>query len=324
MHRRGFTDGVMAARLSVGHGWSDPVRLSEDRQVPGYPQDGKGAWGADDVDLAVSPRGAVSVAWDWGSEERHKAWRIQSVYQSPRHGWSRVAHVTRATGAQQPQVGIAGDGTVTLAYGHQSPGHHQHLLARRLRPGRAWSRADVVTRRGYDPKLQVDRAGDALLVYTPNSSRIMAAYRGPGGRWKEPRRLTPVGVRTDGFFDLAMNGRGAALVAWERGGRIDLVRRPPQGPWSAPVRVVEGSELSSEVVVALNGAGDTFLAWGMYALHGCYRAHDGTWSNPVTLSPDAAVDVLESVRAGVTPDGHAVLMWTQEARGLKVRIGSTS
>ena len=69
-HRRpGFTDGVTAA-TQTHTGWSHPVRLSKDLKVARYPQDGKGAWGADTVRLAVTPKGAATVAWNWGSEER--------------------------------------------------------------------------------------------------------------------------------------------------------------------------------------------------------------------------------------------------------------
>ena len=92
--RPGFTDGVTAA-TQTHTGWSHPVRLSKDLKVARYPQDGKGAWGADTVRLAVTPKGAATVAWNWGSEARNKPWRIQAVFHRPGGRWGGVAHVTR-------------------------------------------------------------------------------------------------------------------------------------------------------------------------------------------------------------------------------------
>jgi hypothetical protein len=71
--------------------------------------------------------------------------------------------------------------------------------------------------------------------------------------------------------------------------------------------------------VALNGAGDTFVGWGSYALVGKYRPHDGTWSKRFVISPDAGVEVLESTYAEVAPRGGVAVLWEQEDRPLKVR-----
>ena len=90
----GVTDGVMAATWTAISGWSDPVSISRDRSVADYPGDDKGPWGAAHLALAVSPEGAAVVAWDWGSEDRNKPWRIQSVYHRPGRGWSDVVDVT--------------------------------------------------------------------------------------------------------------------------------------------------------------------------------------------------------------------------------------
>ena len=285
--QQGFTDGVMAATRTVGSGWSDPVSISRDRSVPGYPSDGKGPWGAAHLALAVSPQGAVVVAWDWGSEDRNKPWRIQSVYHRPSRGWSGVVDVTRADGYRYPQVGISAVGTAVLLYERQPFGHPQALLSQRRHPGEGWNRATTVAREGYGQSLAVDRAGDAVVVFTPNWTRVMATYRPAGGRWGTAHRLSPAGVRMNDDFALAMNGRGKALVAMgRRHGRVDLVQRRPHSPWTAPVSVVNSSDGSDRVAVALNGSSDTFLGWGQYALQGKYRPNGGTWSSRFTIAPD--------------------------------------
>lgn len=114
------------------------------------------------------------------------------------------------------------------------------------------------------------------------------------------------------------------MVAWaHKDGRVDVARRPRQGPWSGPERVVDVVDQVSKVAVALNGAGDAFLTWGQYALYGTYLPSGGSWTSRVALSPETAVDVLESIDAKVAPSGDAVVMWDQEDMPLKVRVGTT-
>ena len=318
--RRGFTDGVLAARHPKGGHWSTPVRLSDDLRVAGYPGDGRGPWGASSVRLAMSPRGAVVVAWDWGSDDRGKPWRIQSVYRPPGGPWSDVAHVT-ANGAREPSLGIAGDGSATLLYSRQPMGHPQSLLSRVRRPGHGWSDPSVVTHRGYGPHLAVDRAGNAVVAFTPDLNRVMASYRPARGHWRPPQRLTPKGVRADQVSALAMNPRGTAVVVWPRAsGRVDLVRRPAHGKWSAPELVADTPDLISQVSVALDPSGDAFVAWGDYGLYGAYQPRNHAWGSPMTLSPESDVDVLESLESAMSPGGAVAVLWKQEAMPLKVRI----
>lgn len=317
--RPGFTDGVAAARRPVGGDWTTPVQLTRDVEVPGYVPDGESPYGAAVVDLAVSPSGAAVVAWSWGSDDRGKQWRIESVQRPPGGPWGAPVAATPASGAKDPQVGIAADGAVTLVYGRQRFGHPRVLKSRQRRAG-AWSDASVVATESYGESLTVDRAGNAIVVFTPDFNRVDATYRPAGRRWRAARTLSPDGA-TINDFSLAGNGRGRAVVLLGRGsGRVDLVQRPPGGPWSAPERVARPGTTVYDVVVALNGAGDTFAGWGGTALYGTYRQSGGTWRPRFTISPDAGVDVLEATFAAVAPNGDAVVLWEQEARPLRVRV----
>ena len=322
--RQGLTDGVVAARRTQGGRWSDPVRLSQDLRVPGYPQGGEDAYGAVEVDLAVSPRGAVVVAWAWGSDGRDEPWRIQSAYRPPRGPWRPPVDVTPAREARDPEVGIDLHGTVTLAYGRQPFGHPQVLEARRRVPGSGWTRPTILATEGYGHSLGVDRVGDAVVVFSPGLGAVQAVARPAGGGWGPPRTLSPPGVEVDDFA-LAMNGPGLAVVALGRAdGRVDLVRRPADGPWSVPVPVALPGAVVSDVLVALGEGGDTFVGWGQYALYGRYLPRGGPWSGRFTISPDAGVEVLENTAAQVAPDGDVAVLWKQEARRLKVRLMTAS
>jgi hypothetical protein len=322
--RAGFTDGVLVARRPAGGRWSDPVRLTDDLSVPGYSPGAEGVYGAANLDLDVSPRGAAVVAWDWGSDDRDVPWRIRSAYRPEGGPWRAPQDVTPAAGANTPLVGIAGGGTVVLVHGRQLFGHPQVLKARRRLADGRWTEPTTVAAEGYTPSLVVDRAGNAVVAFTPDFNKVQVVRRPAAGRWGPARTLSPAGAQINDFA-LAMNGRGTAVVALGRGsGRVDLVRRPPQGPWSALLRVARPGTVVTDVLVDLNGDGDTFVGWGGYALYGKYLPRGGDWSGRFTLSPDAGVEVLEWTSAAVGPGGDVAVLWKQEERPLKVRLMDAS
>lgn len=323
--RPGFTDKVMTARRPAGGDWSEPVRISGRIAVPGYVPGGGEVSGADHVALDVSPAGAVVVAWDWAVPQLDQPSRILSNYQPAGGAWGGLRSVTGATGANTPLVGIAGDGTVVLLYGRQAFGHPQVLRARQRSVATGnWSRATTVAAEGYAPRLAVDGAGAAVVVFTPNFNRVRVVEMTAAGHWGRSGVLSPRGVEIRGY-DLAMNGPGVAVVAFARErGRVDVLRRPAPGQWGSPRRVVRAGTTVFDVLVGIDDAGDTFLGWGGYALLGSYRPHGEGWGAPVTISPDSGVEVLEETSAAVAPDGDVAVLWEQEARPLKVRLMTAS
>ena len=322
--RPDFTDAVLAVRRPVDGPWSSPVRLTRDKSVPGYPVDGEEPYGAAQVDLAVSPRGAAVVTWTWGSDERAVPWRIQAAVRPAAGSWSAPRDVTAPGPLRHPDVDIAGDGTATLIYGRQPFGEPQAVLARRRVPGVGWTKPVRIAAEGYAHRVAVDRAGDAVVAYSPDFSRVKARYRPASGGWQPARTLSPAGAEVSDFA-LAVNGPGRTVVAMGRsGGRVDLTTRTPGTSWSAPELVAGPGEPLAEVLVALNARGDLYVGWGNYALFGKYRPAGDSWTDRFTVSPDSGVEVLESVDAGVAPDGDGAVLWAQESLPLKGRVLSTS
>jgi hypothetical protein len=318
--RRDFSDGVAAARRPAGGTWTKPVRLTHDVSNPGHvPGDSLG-FGASEPDVAVSHRGAVAVSWAWGSDESDVPWRVQFASRPPAGPWRAAVDVTPPSGARQPEVGIAANGTAVVVYGRQPFGEPQALLARRRPVGGPWSKPSLVTREGYSHDLAVDRAGNAAAVFTPDSSTVRGVVKPVGRRWQAARKLSGPGGEVNDFA-LAMTASGEAMVAMGRAdGRVDVVERPSGGPWSGRVRLSAPRVPSSRVVCALGSSGDAFVGWGTYGLYGKYRPDGGTWSKRFTISPDAGVEVLESVDAAVGRNGDVAVVWDQEARPLKVRL----
>ena len=176
---------------------------------------------------------------------------------------------------------------------------------------RGWTRETTLTSSASAEQLAVDRAGDAVVVFEPMTfpSSVMATYRPHDGRWSKPRRLSPRGVDVGNLPALAMNGAGRILAGYGRPGGMDLVQRPPHGPWSDPEQVVDLE--ATWATVALNGAGDTLYGWGSSVFSCAYRPAGGSWSSPFQVAPDLGGE-LDWITGVVAPDGDVVVMWAQE------------
>ncbi len=318
--REGQSDGVAAARLSASGSWSAPVSLSDDASLPGdVPGVIRRASG---LDVAVNPAGAVVAVWTWGSEEDGLPTRIRSAYRPKAGPWRQAVDVTPANGADEPAVGIAADGTATVVYGVQAFGEPQALAARVRGVGGRWSTSTPITAEGYDHDLAVAGDGRAVVVFSPDLSGVRVVTRSVTGRWGAPRSLAKGGELND--VDVVVNPRGHFVVAMARDeGRIDVAERGSGGAWTTPQRLAEGGTVASEVMVAVDRAGDTFVGWGEYGVYARYRPHGSAWSRRYTAWPDAGVDVLEAAFAVMAPNGDVAVMWDQEAEPLRVRVLKT-
>jgi hypothetical protein len=316
--REGLSDGVAAARLDASGSWSDPVSLSEDQSVPADDPEPV-VYRASQLDVAVSQAGAVVAVWSWGSEDDGVPTQIRSAYRSKTGPWRTAVDVTPANGADEPAVGIAGDGTAIVVYGVQAFGEPQALAARVRGVGGRWSSSTPITAEGYDHDLAVAADGRAVVVFSPDFSGVRAVSRSAGGRWGTPRTLGRGGELND--VDVAVNPGGHFVVGMTRGeGRVDFTERGPRGAWSTAVRLAEGGTVASEVMVAVDQAGDTFVGWGEYGVYGRYRANGSSWSRRYTALRDTGVDVLEAAFAVIAPNGDVAVLWDQEAEPLRVRV----
>jgi hypothetical protein len=226
--------------------------------------------------------------------------------------------VTPANGSDEPEVGLAADGTATVLYGVQALGEPQALWSRVRGRGGRWSPSVRVAAEGYAHDLAVAPDGTAVVVSSPDLSTVQARVRSDG-RWGKTRRLLAGGGLSD--VDVSVDARGRFVVGVARDeGRIDVLTRPAGQQWSSPERLADESVPASEVLVATNADGDTFVGWGQYGVFGRVRASGGTWSRRLVAWPGSGVDVLESVTAGLAPDGDVSLLWDQESAPLRARL----
>jgi len=324
--RKGYTDGVVTARRRLGGGWSTPVRLTNDRRVASYPDDGEDAFGAVGVQLAVNPAGDVVAVWSWGSYARHKPWRLQSASRLRGQPWTEAVRVTPATGASDPKVGLDSAGTTTLVYERHQSGHPTAVLQRTLtRGGTTWSAATTLVTDSSDVVFASGVRGGAIIAFTQDYQSVLALTRAPGGEWSEPVQVSGAGVDvTDFAVTTDAHERGIVAMGGGFSGWVDLAAQAADGTWTEPVRMVSEASQVSQVLVSGNRVGDLFLGWGGYDLNGQYRPAGGAWGDAVTLSPETQVDVLESTVAQTGRTGDVVVLWEQEGRPLKARLLTAS
>jgi mannose-6-phosphate isomerase len=309
--RSGVTAGVSTSRRPAGEGWSAPIHLSQDQPVT-HPF--SETFGAQHLNLAVGPGGAVLATWAWGTDYDGPQLRVQAAYR-PRAGhWSKVATLTPANNSSFPLAGLDARGDAVLVYTTQPRGHSPILRSRRYAVGSGWTQATTVAPVAWETAMAVNPGGGCVVLFTTDRGRLWTRYRPAQGGWRPSHALSPTGMEVDDVF-LAMNGRGAASAVYSDGSQIDVIRRPPLGPWTASERVGGGAY----PVVALNRSGDTFAAWGLYEFHGRYRPHGGAWAAVSMIENDVG-DVVSDRAAVVAPNGDVVVVWVREEPKLYARV----
>lgn len=317
--RRGFTDGVLAARHPAGGRWSAPVRISRDVKIAGYPTDGDDMVGASDIHVAVGPVAGVVVTWQWGSYNRNRSWRIQSAVLPPGGHWQAPVAVTPPNWSRNPRVGIAGNGTTFVVFNTSADGDTRWPLRVRQRsPHGAWSAPKTIAPNHYGSwwvQLSVNRAGDAAVAYYSDFDQMSAVFKPRGQGW-QPRERVAEGIDVSAY-STGILASGAVVAALSRPtGGVDFVRRSPGGTWTAPHQL--DTSLTAEVSLATNPAGDILVCWGSMTLYASYLAHGGSWTSRFTVSP--YLDALESFHTAVEADGDAAVLWDQEGAKLKARL----
>jgi hypothetical protein len=171
------------------------------------------------------------------------------------------------------------------------------------------------------PALQVraDGAGNAVAAWVENTDishcRAEWAYRPFGGSWTAPNPLAG-GISCLGSgLVLAMNHKGAAVVAWVQGADVVAALRPPGGSFGTPTTMSSGG-LAADPAVAINSAGTVAVAWveigsgfgSPNLLKARVRPAGGSYSSTEPLS---AADTASAPSLAVDPAGNVIALWVR-------------
>lgn len=191
--------------------------------------------------------------------------------------------------------------------------------------GAAWLPSFVVGTPGeprsesFAPRVAIDAGGDATVVYEdgrPQGAfgtefRVRAQTFFADGAEGPLRALSDAGA---GQAALGVAADGAAVVAWERGERIELARLDEQGePLGAPQPVSPAGERSFEPDVAVNAQGEALVAWtnaDAGAIEYVRVAPGGAVGPVLTLSePPHPDDSVEAARVALDDEGRGFAVW---------------
>jgi hypothetical protein len=253
-NRDNFSTGVLAARRPPAGPWQPPVRLSVDVAAPGYPSSDKTTYGADSLDLSVSPGGAALVAWEWGNNDREVPYRIEAVYRPAAGPWGHPVQLGGPGGSSVvPAVAAGRGGAAQVVY----PGSDEVSLVvrRRLGTGTWTPEVTIFSRESEGHELLMDPAGIATVL-VDGGPAVFAVRRPAAGPWGPPVRVSP-GDLARAVVDRA----GTVSVAVLPGSnRLQVVRRPRRGTWGPPM-TIGSTDSGFNVTMSVSHTGDLLAAW---------------------------------------------------------------
>ena len=325
--RRLMITEIVTARRPVGGTWSTPRIISR----PG--EDEQDGTGVRDVDLAVSPGGAVVAAWTWGSDEGGPLQRVQAAYRPAGGAWQGPRDITTPAqcGGQAATAIAPGGNAVVVCRGTDGVIRAvRHLSTGWTRP-QAISAADNAR-----PDVTTGPTGGTVAVWehhtfasdeppTAEDFSIKASRLIAGGVWTKPQQLSPSGATSLGPL-VAIDGAQTATVVWRvvvaREGEPDQVRldsarrlRGAATTFGAPTTIAPFGDRVSALEPATAFAGDVVVGWIRVGaeksrLEAATRPRRHGWTAPVELSGAAGVAGDEATPAvAVDPCGRGVVAW---------------
>ena len=176
-----------------------------------------------------------------------------------------------------------------------------------------------------DPKVAIDAAGRALVVWTQLDSATSAttslwgAHYVPGNGWSAPQVLesNPGSVSA---IDLGMDrNSGRAVVAWRQlGSSFDEWAKPfdPSTGWGATTALESASGAVDTSSVAVDGAGNATVVWSQigpsvrFSIYASRYRFGGSWSSPVLIETGEVSGTQDGLpKVAALPSGGAVAVW---------------
>jgi hypothetical protein len=177
---------------------------------------------------------------------------------------------------------------------------------------------------GSDPKVAVDKNGDALIVWDGIINGIRGRARSAAGVLSAEQ---PISTATNvDKPDVGMDSVGNALVAWAEypsSGQpaIKLRRRAAAGALAAIQTLSRSTERSEEPKLAMAPNGEAVVAWmrdgsgtSKDQVQGRRRSAAGILSPIVNLS--AVANEARYHQAVIDPDGDALVVWSLQTTTL--------
>jgi hypothetical protein len=218
------------------------------------------------ADVAINGHGDAVAAWV-ASPNVYIALRPRgsSTFGPP----ITVGPTGTASGIDDPQVGIADDGTVALAWlfytGSKFTAHY--VLRSPAGVVGTVSSSDPAQAVYNSPQLAMNEAGDTVVTWSRTNGTkyvVQAASRPRGGDFGTPVDLSDSGQDAT-YSAPAVAQDGATVVAWARSDGTNtlaqVTRRPAGGSFDLPVTLSAAGGDATYPAASVNRAGDVLVAW---------------------------------------------------------------
>ncbi|HEV2060182.1 MAG TPA: hypothetical protein VGR11_12565 [Solirubrobacteraceae bacterium] len=251
--------------------------------------------------LAVDARGTAVAVWE---RLRDGNYVVQAAVRPAGRSWGAVADLSRPGRKCRPGVGC------------------KSVVAKRVvRP--------------LLPRLAVDRRGNAATIwerFQGRSSRVQAAIRPVGGRWRAAVDIVRFGrARSQDFAapQIALGVRGEAIAVWtRRRARRFIVQsalRPAGDGWRKPLDLSAAGRSGGGARVAFDARGNALAVWQLTPpgtgeettlVQSAARTASGGWTKAVDISAPGAHATGPVVV--VDQRGGAIAAWSRSTHNRSI------
>ena len=248
----------------------------------------------DRPDVALDAAGNAVAVWQSSADGSSSI--IQAATRTSAGSWSTPQSLSSPGFAERPQAGVDSAGEAVAVWSFHSANARVEAAVRRA--GGSWAPAQTLSSPGADalqPRVDVNPRGNAIAAWVSFDGRtnvIQTTSRSRGGAWSAVQDISPRSPDL-GAPRIALDAAGDVVAVW-RGlssarERIQAVRHPARGAWSAPKLISSGSTDADLPDVALDATGNGAAIW---------QAGNGVTWKVQTAGLDAAGPVLRPRIAG--------------------------
>lgn len=245
--------------------------------------------------------------------------------------WQGALRLTSPSGYNVggARVAAAGDGRFIAAWLAWKSSDAQ-IFTSRYAPDTGWSTPELAARwtgtiSAYTRTVAVGIAPDgaAVLAWVAPSNgfdSVFASRQNLGGAWSAPNLLESEDSGRAYFPAVAVDGLGAATVAWVQESssfsrRVTAARQAPGEAWGLPQDidlVTGGNGTSTDIHVAANASGAVIVGWstsnsvGQYATANVWRGAAVGWTGAAILTTATSGNNSVVYDVGINDAGFAV------------------
>ena len=186
--------------------------------------------------------------------------------------------------------------------------------------GGAWQGLMAFSVRGgfEGTRVALDGRGDAVVAWVrwlAGGQIVESTYKPAGGTWEAPTDVSVEPGETN-VPRVALDARGDAIVAWERGAGsnhfVQSAFRPSGGRWQAPENVSVPNPGVPSPELAMNARGEAVVVWNSGNLTYCvvraaFRRPGKRWGRCAQLSKTNLFPTKP--RVGIDARGDAFVAW---------------